>query len=298
MNASNNLIAPQTTSAIARKRSGDMNSSSFSTVNPGTGEPIETFPFFTAQETEAALVRAEKSFKSHRKLSVHQRAELLSKLATTLRKNNAHLAKVITMEMGKVLSEAEAEVEKCAWEADWYAEHGPQMLADAPAPTGRVEAYVSYLPLGRKPQRVGPALKMSRPWSACMPSGAKSAPQNGNTRKAAACTEAFRHFRWHFATSRWASCGWTRIGWMMHAGHSTLRGAVCPLTRRRKAISPRSKSSLVKSSPPLPPCTRWRRLRMILITRCSLRGFSPSRAVTANPGTGVGWLRIGMTSFS
>jgi len=50
--------------------------------------------------------------------------------------------------MGKILSEAEAEVEKCAREADWYAEHGPQMLADAPAPTGRVNAYVSYLPLG------------------------------------------------------------------------------------------------------------------------------------------------------
>src|SRR3984957_4756664 len=50
--------------------------------------------------------------------------------------------------MGKILSEAESEVEKCAGEADWYAEHGPQMLADAPAPTGRVNAYVSYLPLG------------------------------------------------------------------------------------------------------------------------------------------------------
>ena len=50
--------------------------------------------------------------------------------------------------MGKTLAEAEAEVEKCAWEADWYAEHGPQMFADAPAATGRVEAYVSYLPLG------------------------------------------------------------------------------------------------------------------------------------------------------
>jgi acyl-CoA reductase-like NAD-dependent aldehyde dehydrogenase len=35
-----------------------------------------------------------------------------------------------------------------AWEADWYAEHGPQMLADEPAPTGNVEAYVSYLPFG------------------------------------------------------------------------------------------------------------------------------------------------------
>ena len=50
--------------------------------------------------------------------------------------------------LGKVISEAEAEVEKCAREADWYAENGPQMLADAPAPTGGVEAYVSYLPLG------------------------------------------------------------------------------------------------------------------------------------------------------
>ena len=125
-----------------------MNSSNFSTVNPATGEHIETFRFFTGQQTEAVLVRAEKSFNSYGKLPVHQRARLLSQLATTLRKNKAQLAKVITMEMGKILSEAEAEVEKCAWEADWYAEHGPQMFADAPAPTGRVEAYVSYLPLG------------------------------------------------------------------------------------------------------------------------------------------------------
>jgi succinate-semialdehyde dehydrogenase len=125
-----------------------MNSSSFSTVNPATGEQIETFAFFTAGETEAALARAEKSFQSYRKLSVHQRARLLSNLAAELRKNKAQLARVITTEMGKTLSEAEAEVEKCASEADWYAEYGPQMFADAAAPTGRVEAYVSYLPLG------------------------------------------------------------------------------------------------------------------------------------------------------
>jgi succinate-semialdehyde dehydrogenase len=125
-----------------------MNSSSFSTINPSTGEQIETFSFFTAGETEATLARAEKSFQSYRKLSVHQRAQLLSNLAATLRKNKAQLAKVITTEMGKTLLEAEAEVEKCAWEADWYAEYGPQMFADAPAPTGRVEAYVSHLPLG------------------------------------------------------------------------------------------------------------------------------------------------------
>ena len=125
-----------------------MNASTFSTINPATGEQIETFPFFTAKETEAALVRADKTFKSYRKLPVHHRAELLSKLGVTLRKNKAQLAKTITTEMGKTLSEAESEVEKCAWEADWYAEHGPQMFADAPASTGKVEAYVSYLPLG------------------------------------------------------------------------------------------------------------------------------------------------------
>ena len=50
--------------------------------------------------------------------------------------------------MGKIFSEAEAEVEKCAHEADWYAEHGPKILEDEPAPTGTVHAYVSYLPLG------------------------------------------------------------------------------------------------------------------------------------------------------
>jgi acyl-CoA reductase-like NAD-dependent aldehyde dehydrogenase len=125
-----------------------MQSSGFSTINPSTGEQIETFSFYNSSEIEEVLVRAEKSFQSYRKLPVHQRAQLLSHLAETLRKNKTWLAKVITTEMGKILPEAEAEIEKCAAEADWYAEHGPQMLADAPAPTGRVNAYVSYLPLG------------------------------------------------------------------------------------------------------------------------------------------------------
>jgi acyl-CoA reductase-like NAD-dependent aldehyde dehydrogenase len=65
-----------------------------------------------------------------------------------LRKNKPQLAKVITTEMGKIAAEAADEVEKCAHEADWYADHGPRMLADEPAPTGANNAYVSYLPLG------------------------------------------------------------------------------------------------------------------------------------------------------
>src|SRR5262245_13763044 len=120
----------------------------FATVNPSTGEEIETFSFFTPAQIETVVARADTSFQAFRKLSVHRRARLLADLGGVLRTNKAQLAKIISTEMGKVLPEAEAEIEKCAHEAVWYAEHGPKMMADAPAPTGPVNAYVSYLPLG------------------------------------------------------------------------------------------------------------------------------------------------------
>src|SRR5215831_17970737 len=125
-----------------------MDSEGFTTINPANGEPIERFSFFGPAETEAVLARADTDFRSFRKVPVHSRAPLRSSLAPALRKNKSALAQVITSEMGKVHSEAEAEVEKCAREADWYAEHGPKIMADEPAPTGTVNAYVSYLPLG------------------------------------------------------------------------------------------------------------------------------------------------------
>lgn len=125
-----------------------INTAGFATVNPSTGEEIEAFSYFTPAQTEKVVAQADKSFQSFRKLSVYKRAQLFSGLANTLRKNKAKLAKVVTTEMGKIFSEAEAEVEKCAHEADYYAEHGPKIMADEPAATGTVNAYVSYLPLG------------------------------------------------------------------------------------------------------------------------------------------------------
>jgi acyl-CoA reductase-like NAD-dependent aldehyde dehydrogenase len=125
-----------------------MKPSSFSTVNPANGEEIEAFSFFTKAEVEVVLDAADKTYQSFRKVSADKRASLISNLAAALRRNKAPLSKVITTEMGKILSEAEAEVEKCAHEADWYAEHGPRIIADEPAPTGAITAYVSYLPLG------------------------------------------------------------------------------------------------------------------------------------------------------
>jgi hypothetical protein len=101
----------------------------FATVNPATGEQIETFTFYDAAKTEKTLALAAKSFESFRKLSTFQRAKLLSQLGEALRKNKAQLAKVISTEMGKVFSEAEAEIEKCASGSGlvcgaWPADHG------------------------------------------------------------------------------------------------------------------------------------------------------------------------------
>ena len=130
------------------KQAATMEKLGFATVNPSTGAEIERFSFFNPAQTEEVVARADKSFQDFRKLSVYRRAQLFSNLASVLRKNKAQLAKVITTEMGKIFSEAQAEVEKGSHEADWYAENGPKMVADEPAATGPINAYVSYLPLG------------------------------------------------------------------------------------------------------------------------------------------------------
>src|SRR5499433_554446 len=141
-------FAPDSIVDDKQRQGANMNKAGFATVNPSTGEEIEAFSYFTPAQTEKVVARADKSFQSFRELPVHKRAQILAEIGNALRKNKAQLAKVITTEMGKIFAEAEAEVEKCAHEADWYAEHGPRIMADEPAPTGTVNAYVSYLPLG------------------------------------------------------------------------------------------------------------------------------------------------------
>src|SRR5262245_51552914 len=101
-----------------QRQGANMNKAGFAIINPSSVEEIEVFSYFTPAQTEEVVARADKGFQSFRKLSVHKRAQLFSSLASTLKNNKQGLAKVITTEMGKILSEAEAEVEKCAHEAE------------------------------------------------------------------------------------------------------------------------------------------------------------------------------------
>ena len=78
-----------------------MSPSGFATVNPSTGDEIESFAYYNAKQTEEVLARADESFQSFRRLSAYKRAQLFSNLAESLRKNKVQLAKVITTEMGR-----------------------------------------------------------------------------------------------------------------------------------------------------------------------------------------------------
>lgn len=123
-------------------------SESIQTINPADGSLLQNYPYTTAEETERKLARSKSAFHLWRDTPVARRAAIFKKLSETLLEKRDELALLATTEMGKIISEAKAEVEKCAGEAKYYAEHGPGMLADERAQVSELEAYVSYLPLG------------------------------------------------------------------------------------------------------------------------------------------------------
>ncbi|WP_296187391.1 aldehyde dehydrogenase family protein [Pseudomonas sp. UBA1879] len=117
-------------------------------LNPATGQVFAEYPFEHTDALEQSLNRAAAGFKAWRNEPVSVRAEQLRKIARVLRKNAEALAQMMTAEMGKPIAQARGEVEKTAATCDWYAEHGPAMLAPEKTPVENDKAYIDYLPLG------------------------------------------------------------------------------------------------------------------------------------------------------
>ena len=117
-------------------------------INPATGETIEQFAEHTDADVERALARADAAFADWRRSSFDRRSEVLSNAADVLERRKDELGRIATLEMGKRLKEAVAEVEKCAWACRYYAEEGPKLIADEvrAGPAGR--NLVAYLPIG------------------------------------------------------------------------------------------------------------------------------------------------------
>jgi len=121
---------------------------SIQSINPATEEVIETFEPFSADQVNQVLDQARSAFLSWRETTFAERAALLRRAARYLREHKADLARVATLEMGKPILESEAEVEKCAWNCDFYASSAEAFLADEPVATNAKESYVAFRPLG------------------------------------------------------------------------------------------------------------------------------------------------------
>ena len=121
---------------------------SIQSINPATGQVLETFKETAPAEVERALARALSAFLAWRDVPFATRTQHMQKAASVLRGRKAEFARTMTLEMGKPIVQGEAEVEKCAWTCEYYAQHAQAMLAEQPRETDASRSFVRFDPLG------------------------------------------------------------------------------------------------------------------------------------------------------
>src|SRR6266545_3291185 len=117
-------------------------------INPASEEVLATFEEFSSERLDQALDLSILAFKGWRRVDFDERSELMRGAAGHLREQKARLAGHITAEMGKPIVESEAEIEKCAWNCDFYADDAQRFLAPQNVVSNAAESYVAFEPLG------------------------------------------------------------------------------------------------------------------------------------------------------
>src|SRR5438128_5261027 len=121
---------------------------SIQSVNPATGDVIETYKETSPQEIERVLATTQAAFAEWRRTPFATRARHMRNAAEMLKKRRADYARLMTLEMRKPIVQAEAEVDKCAWACEFFAEHAEALLAEQPRETDASRSYVRFDPLG------------------------------------------------------------------------------------------------------------------------------------------------------
>jgi succinate-semialdehyde dehydrogenase / glutarate-semialdehyde dehydrogenase len=121
---------------------------SIESINPATGEVLEGFEETSEHDLERVLAAAQEAFLEWRTLPFAARAQRMRDAARVLRARRTDYARTMTLEMGKPIVQAEAEVDKCAWVCEYYAEHAEALLAEQPRETDASRSYVRFDPLG------------------------------------------------------------------------------------------------------------------------------------------------------
>jgi succinate-semialdehyde dehydrogenase/glutarate-semialdehyde dehydrogenase len=119
----------------------------FPSIDPTTGETWRTVADTTPEEVERALDRAARARRTWSAAPVAERAAVLDAIGRELRTRAHDDAVVMAREMGKPVSDGEAEIEKCAVACDYYAEHAERLLAPEPRDVEGARAYVRFDPL-------------------------------------------------------------------------------------------------------------------------------------------------------
>lgn len=107
----------------------------YQTINPFTNKVVKTYANATPEEIENALALGDERYHAWRQEPIADRAQILHRIAALMRDHKDQLAKIATIDMGKLFTESQGEVELCAMIADYYADHGAALLAPTPIAT-------------------------------------------------------------------------------------------------------------------------------------------------------------------
>jgi succinate-semialdehyde dehydrogenase / glutarate-semialdehyde dehydrogenase len=118
------------------------------TIDPSNGSQLAAYEETSDEQIDAILDRAVRAAVSWRAVPVTERAEAVRSFGQAMRERSDELARLATREMGKPLAQSQAEVEKCAWTCEWFADHGPALLAPESITTDAVRSRLVYSPLG------------------------------------------------------------------------------------------------------------------------------------------------------
>lgn len=121
---------------------------SIQSINPTTGKVIKRFKSHTSKQIDSAIERAYRAFQRWRLLPLPKRGERIAAAAQILRERKQHYATLMTLEMGKPIRQSLAEVDKCAWVCDYFAQMAETFLRDEVVQTEAQKSYVHFEPLG------------------------------------------------------------------------------------------------------------------------------------------------------
>ena len=117
-------------------------------INPATEELFAEFKEMNSPLTKEIIAKSSESQKNWSNINIKQRSKIISKIGDLVEASKESFAKTITSEMGKPIMESIAEVEKCAWLCDYYAQNGMEFLNDKPIDSDAQKSFVSFEPLG------------------------------------------------------------------------------------------------------------------------------------------------------